>query len=1205
MIDTSRLKKILKAGRVTIDRERKERPAKVNTIHFDHNGEPYIKKADGSWRKLNQEEKKKYLGKAAYSAGQAKAMNATSRDSGAVGGSKALVPKHVRKVASKGDSILDYGAGRNAAHTKSLKSSGHNVTAWEIGDNFQDGVHDKGALGKKYKVVFASNVLNVQPSKDKLMEVLREIKKVLQGGGTAIVNYPQEPRKSNVSTDQINSILENMFSSVEKVGDGVYKLQKAGNIMNGIIHTGGVMPLIKGVSPETYEHPDKPGAGAKKRKKLKSPDDKVEAVMGEFKRGKLRSGSGEKVTDKDQALAIAMSEAGKGNKATDNLRDLLKAKPTKYKKRYRGKGGKWQYEYHKPGEKMQASKLEDKPSALEQKQGDVAYERVISGFFKDAGFNVTNVKTENFGSLSQSIKDFTVTTPTDEFSLRMTKDGLIWDDFSHTTYLGKTGAEIKANLKRIHDSPGKIPKDLQQSPRVAKEQAGLPPGMSATMPEMSDEDWEKYDQAKKERQRQERGEETPLKYTVVDNEFNRKNYPELIGKTFDKPPGYAAVKVAGDTREISQDPGKIKERKDREAKLQEKIDKETEEKSKDKKRSQGSAQEKYDLALQDAQIAKDVLNEIGYTLSDQGDIIDQETGTVTFDAAMKNLAVVLLKDIYGEDPRKNKDEWPDEDISEAEQIIRGVDAVKNLPKLKDAAMSQAGQQKLLARSVPMILNNGMPLIKGQDLEKAAPKYHKRYRKGGKWVYEYENRAGEKRQYGEGAKAPISKKERAKLFKNLKDDNVSKERAQSMLESFTKEMKEWEKSMSEKWGKVPAKDSKVGWGRVQAIKDYLAHLETNKASSVDSLWTLLKARQKKYIRRVAKPGGGYKYFYPEKGQKVQRSALEDKPKEKKGEMKVAGKTLRIFDNGGDTADRYTVIIGNDVFGMGDKPKDPGGFNQYSGDLSEFPKDLSHLGKELTSVPDNLKEAIAERAKDDDDEMMSKEEKAKLHEKLKETPEKTSESMEGQLQEFGVPEEHSKHVAEFMEDMGFEMDELESIQESGDGFGYNIEVAGEEYFMAPSEDEAFAAAKQDLEYLIDDMGVTAFNEDFWTQHIDEDRLGRELAMDSYSYFDDGHDDPEYYLDEEPAGEDGDWTDEQRQKAGEASEEAFVERVTDDPLGYLDEIYGKGSQEYSKFIENYVDQDALIEEAINVDGIAHTLGRYDGEEHVYGDLHFYRTN
>lgn len=37
---------------------------------------------------------------------------------------------------------------------------------------------------------------------------------------------------------------------------------------------------------------------------------KVGIVLGEFKKGTLKSSSGKKVTSRDQALAIALSEAG-------------------------------------------------------------------------------------------------------------------------------------------------------------------------------------------------------------------------------------------------------------------------------------------------------------------------------------------------------------------------------------------------------------------------------------------------------------------------------------------------------------------------------------------------------------------------------------------------------------------------------------------------------------------------------------------------------------------------------------------------------------------------------------------------------------------------------------------------------------------------------------------------------------------------------
>ncbi len=57
-------------------------------------------------------------------------------------------------------------------------------------------------------------------------------------------------------------------------------------------------------------HPDVLGAGAAKRRKLMAAKDKIHAVMSEYKRGTLRSGGGgKKVTNRKQAVAIALSEA--------------------------------------------------------------------------------------------------------------------------------------------------------------------------------------------------------------------------------------------------------------------------------------------------------------------------------------------------------------------------------------------------------------------------------------------------------------------------------------------------------------------------------------------------------------------------------------------------------------------------------------------------------------------------------------------------------------------------------------------------------------------------------------------------------------------------------------------------------------------------------------------------------------------------------
>ena len=44
-------------------------------------------------------------------------------------------------------------------------------------------------------------------------------------------------------------------------------------------------------------------------------------------------------------------------------------------------------------------------------------------------------------------------------------------------------------------------------------------------------------------------------------------------------------------------------------------------------------------------------------------------------------------------------------------------------------------------------------------------------------------------------------------------------------------------------------------------------------------------------------------------------------------------ITVFDAGADYADRYTVIIGKDIFGMSHNADQPNGFNQYTGNLTK--------------------------------------------------------------------------------------------------------------------------------------------------------------------------------------------------------------------------------------------------------------------------------
>lgn len=150
--------------------------------------------------------------------------NATSRSNGASaknkdGSIRAIVPRYVAEHINKEDSILDFGAGKGAVHTNWLREKGFNVTAYDFGDNCIEGLHDKDALRKQYKVIMCSNVLNVQSSYVMLYETLCQINSSLEPGGEFICNYPASPRKTDLTANEVKEILKFIFKGkVERVG---------------------------------------------------------------------------------------------------------------------------------------------------------------------------------------------------------------------------------------------------------------------------------------------------------------------------------------------------------------------------------------------------------------------------------------------------------------------------------------------------------------------------------------------------------------------------------------------------------------------------------------------------------------------------------------------------------------------------------------------------------------------------------------------------------------------------------------------------------------------------------------------------------------------------------------------------------------------------------------------------------------------------
>lgn len=152
-----------------------------------------------------------------------KIAKATSRSAGASainkdGTIRAVVPLFIEKNINKNKTILDFGAGKGATSTKYLLSKGFKATAYDLWCGDGDELLDKYALNRQYDVVFASNVLNVQSSKEMLLETLNQIKSVLKDDGEFICNFPISPRKMEMNGHEMEEVLTSIFPNVSIVG---------------------------------------------------------------------------------------------------------------------------------------------------------------------------------------------------------------------------------------------------------------------------------------------------------------------------------------------------------------------------------------------------------------------------------------------------------------------------------------------------------------------------------------------------------------------------------------------------------------------------------------------------------------------------------------------------------------------------------------------------------------------------------------------------------------------------------------------------------------------------------------------------------------------------------------------------------------------------------------------------------------------------
>jgi len=225
-----------------------------------------------------------------------------------------------------------------------------------------------------------------------------------------------------------------------------------------------------------------------------------------------------------------------------------------------------------------------------------------------------------------------------------------------------------------------------------------------------------------------------------------------------------------------------------------------------------------------------------------------------------------------------------------------------------------------------------------------------------------------------------------------------------------------------------------------------------------------------------------------------------------------------------------------------------------------------------------------------------------------------------------------LADIARALGEDPDDLEIEEESGlTGFGagtvYSITVRGgrnKEWQVVEDEDAeralAIAVVTQDLE-----QEPEIFEKNFIESHIDKDRLREELHSDALSMrIEDltemGSRRPDDFWDEwereglelpEHADPDENEDDEDFEKpepddseVEELAEKQVAEQLRD-PMQYLEEIYG--DEAAAKAIEIAgIDVEEAAEEAVDVDGPAHFLARYDGQSHVTrAGLVYWRSN
>lgn len=223
------------------------------------------------------------------------------------------------------------------------------------------------------------------------------------------------------------------------------------------------------------------------------------------------------------------------------------------------------------------------------------------------------------------------------------------------------------------------------------------------------------------------------------------------------------------------------------------------------------------------------------------------------------------------------------------------------------------------------------------------------------------------------------------------------------------------------------------------------------------------------------------------------------------------------------------------------------------------------------------------------------------------------------DFGDEEAVLADIAKALET---DVEELSIEEDSGlSGFGegtiYLVQEGRVEYNVAENYDQAYALAvavvKQDLEQ---EPGI--FNKDFIESHINKDKLrdalhGDVVDMRIEDLTDEAERHPDrFWKDYEGEGfdapeenEDGERPEPTHNEIEELAQKQ-AESQLQDPMEYLEDIYGREDAAKEAIKIAGIDIDAAADDAVDTDGWEHFLARYDGKSHeTDSGLVYWRVN